>query len=189
MPATSRLAKADRREQLLDIAAEVLLAQGRPALTMERLAQQAGVSKALPYLHFDNAEGVLVALYRREVAHLGQATLAAVRAAEGPEGKARAAVRAYFDVVSERGAIFSVLQAPASSIPHRADGGTRSGLRWVEELLVREVGLPRQRGPVAAAIVTAALAAAVDAWAHREVRRPDAEDAVTGVILHLAGLA
>lgn len=38
----------------------MLLERGAAAITMEGLAVQAGVSKALPYIHFDNAEAVLI---------------------------------------------------------------------------------------------------------------------------------
>ena len=52
----------DRRDHLLDEAAAILVAHGAAVLTMERLAESAGVSKALPYKHFDNVQHVLVAL-------------------------------------------------------------------------------------------------------------------------------
>ncbi len=39
---------------------------------MEGIAARGGVSKALPYRHFDNADDVLMALYQREMALLAE---------------------------------------------------------------------------------------------------------------------
>ena len=65
-----RLTRNARRDQLLDAAAVLIVSEGIPALTMERLAVRAGVSKALPYSHFERSEDVLAELYRRETGAL-----------------------------------------------------------------------------------------------------------------------
>src|SRR4051812_44173490 len=100
-----RLPKMERREQLLDAAASIIVERGVAGITMERLAATAGVSKALPYAHFENADEVLAELYRREVTELGVAIVA--RAASAGPGIDRliAAMHAYFDFVEARGAI------------------------------------------------------------------------------------
>ena len=54
----TRLTRAARREQLLDAAAQ-LGAASLDSVTMEGLAAQAGVSKALPYKFFANRDEVL----------------------------------------------------------------------------------------------------------------------------------
>ena len=64
--ARQRMSGTARRSQLLDVAADAVLAGGMADLTMERLAEQAGVSKALPYTHFESIDHVLVSLYERE---------------------------------------------------------------------------------------------------------------------------
>ena len=111
---STRLSKASRRDQLLDSAAELLLRRGTNGITMEGLAAQAGVSKALPYVHFDNAEHVLLELYRRELQGFGERVNAAVAQRKGVEARMRAAIHTYFDVVTERGAILSMLAGPGS---------------------------------------------------------------------------
>ena len=55
----ARLSAAQRREQFLDVAAQLVVEQGADAVTMEAVAARAGVSKALSYRYFDNAGALL----------------------------------------------------------------------------------------------------------------------------------
>jgi AcrR family transcriptional regulator len=61
--ARRRLSKADRRRQLLDVAWNIARRDGADALTLGRLALEAGVSRPIAYEHFDTRHGLLVALY------------------------------------------------------------------------------------------------------------------------------
>ena len=63
-----RLSPQARRNQLLDCARELILKQGLSSLTMEVLAQQAGVSNPLIYKYFDTRLQVLQELLIREYA-------------------------------------------------------------------------------------------------------------------------
>ena len=74
----------DRRRQLLDAAARIIVEHGSAAMSMERLGAEAGVSKALPYKHFANSDAVLVELYRRETRALGRAVWRAL--GDAPRG-------------------------------------------------------------------------------------------------------
>ena len=74
----ARLSAAQRREQFLDVAAQIVVEQGADAVTMEAVAARAGVSKALSYRYFDNAGALLVSLFDREVVDLDQRIMAAV---------------------------------------------------------------------------------------------------------------
>lgn len=60
-----RLPNAQRRQQLLDTAMEVIREQGADALTLGHLAERAGVSKPVVYDHFGTRSGLLIALYRQ----------------------------------------------------------------------------------------------------------------------------
>ncbi|WP_308164518.1 TetR/AcrR family transcriptional regulator [Nonomuraea sediminis] len=65
------------RERLLDAAGEVLLTQGADALTLEAVAQRAGVSKGGLFYHFPTKQALVDGLVRRLTeafdAALGQA--------------------------------------------------------------------------------------------------------------------
>lgn len=59
-----RLRKEDRRVQLLEVARGIVRQQGTEALTLGYLAERANVTKPIPYDHFGDREGLLMALYR-----------------------------------------------------------------------------------------------------------------------------
>ncbi|RKH92133.1 TetR/AcrR family transcriptional regulator, partial [Corallococcus sp. AB038B] len=62
-PQARKLPKAQRREQLLDIAQTIVREEGTDALTLGYLAERAGVSKPIAYEHFKTRSGLLIALY------------------------------------------------------------------------------------------------------------------------------
>ncbi len=69
-----KLPKAERRQQLLATAHEIVRDEGTDALTLGYLAERAGVTKPIAYEHFKTRAGLLVALYQeiddRQVASL-----------------------------------------------------------------------------------------------------------------------
>jgi len=60
-----RLSKTDRRQQLLETAQGIVSEAGTDALTLQTLAERAGVTKPIAYEHFGSRDGALIALYRR----------------------------------------------------------------------------------------------------------------------------
>ena len=62
--ASSRLTKAERRRQLLDMALVIVREEGADRLTLGHLAARAGVSKPITYEHFGTRAGLLAELYK-----------------------------------------------------------------------------------------------------------------------------
>lgn len=179
----TRLSKPARREQLLDTAAELLLEAGT-AMTMEGLAARAGVSKALPYLHFDDAADVLVKLHERELQSMSLRIGAAVAAAAPGEPRVVAAIGAYLDVIEERGDILSRLRAPGS--PAWREGiRDRTATVFVADLLRSAYGLSPRVAGVGAAAVFGAISGLIEAWAHGEAERRDVEQLAISVARHV----
>ncbi|MBC8136296.1 MAG: helix-turn-helix transcriptional regulator, partial [Fibrella sp.] len=56
------MSKAQRREQLLQVAYEIIRSEGTDELTLARVAEQAGVTKPIAYEHFGSRSGLLIAL-------------------------------------------------------------------------------------------------------------------------------
>lgn len=63
-----RLTGAERRAQLLDVARDIVAADGYPALTVERVAGESGVTRAVVYQQFTDLAGLSTALLDRESA-------------------------------------------------------------------------------------------------------------------------
>jgi AcrR family transcriptional regulator len=74
MQATRRLPRAQRREQLLDVTKAIVGENGLHAISIDRVAREAGVSRPIVYEHFNDLGGLLNALLDRE-AHRALAQL------------------------------------------------------------------------------------------------------------------
>lgn len=169
------MTKDERRSQLLDVAAESVRADGASQLTMERLAERAGVSKALPYNHFDSVEHVLLALYEREALRLGAFIWQSLEEASPSADLCRVHISAYFEGVRRSGDVFGALTVPGSPVvghSSRRDAGPKFSAR----LLHRFHGVERERAKVLGSIVHATALGASNAWRKRLASRAELED-------------
>ena len=172
-----RLSKDARREQLLDTAATLLLERSGANFTMEGLAAAAGVSKAVPYLHFENADDVLSTLHARELAQMADRIGSALERESG-EAQVAAVIGAFLDVVAERGAILAVL-------PPAKDADPGLATTFVADLLRRMFDLPAREADVAAHALFGALMGLISAWATGAVSRRDVERVSVDLAVHL----
>jgi len=109
-----RLPAGQRREHLLDVGAAIILDSGFESLTMEAVAQHAGVSKGLGYAYFENAEELALALYDREMAEFYRCVEAVTAGCESFDERVRRSVRAHLNLIAERGVLFVILQTKLS---------------------------------------------------------------------------
>jgi AcrR family transcriptional regulator len=148
---------------------------------MERLAERAGVSKALPYRHFRDADDVLVALYRRETTALGRAVWERVSATPAAGDRVGVGVAAYFDALAPRRNVLVALSSPASAVPAMADpdgAGTRFAVRLLRELHGVEPG----RAKAVAGMVQGAIVGAAASYLAGVVPRATVEVALVRMI-------
>lgn len=117
-PAPLRLAAAERRRQLLDVALHAFADHGFHGTSMNDVAEAAGVTKPVLYQHFASKK----ALYGELVDDLGTALegaiVAAVAEADGPRQQVEAGFRAYFRWATSQGAAFKVLFADRNRVDH-----------------------------------------------------------------------
>lgn len=158
-----RLSKDARREQLLDAATDLVVEQGVQALTMERLAERAGVSKALPYSHFENSNAVLIDIYQRETRGLA-ARVSEALDARGEADPVEVTVRTYFRAIQERGAILAIVAMPGSAIAAMAEPEARAGEEFAASMLTAHFGVPARRARLIGGLFLAALMGSVEAW-------------------------
>ncbi len=116
-----RLARHERARQLLDVSWALLRAEGADALTLGRLAEEAGVTKPVVYDHFGTREGLLAALYQdfdvRQTAVM-DAAIAAARATL--KDKAGAIAAAYVRCVLTQGREIPQVLAALQGSPEMA---------------------------------------------------------------------
>lgn len=112
-----RLSREDRLRQLLDVAWRLVREEGTEALTLGRLAEQAGVTKPVVYDHFSTRPGLLAALYQefdaRQTALLDAAL---VTSEPSLDSIARVIASSYVKcVITQGNEISGVISALASS--------------------------------------------------------------------------
>lgn len=188
LPAGARLSKDGRRQQLLNVAVEIIVDRGIAALTMEGLAERSGVSKALPYQHFENAKAVLLALHDREIAMIGARVVDAVAGVDDPEDRVRRAVHAYLDVVVERGHVLGLFVGPGegSLLVAERGGSGRVGVDFIAELLVKPFGFTGRQATMLSSMFLGALSGALESWVQGDGSRSAIERTYVAIVI--AGL-
>jgi len=117
-PPRRRLSREDRQRQLLDVAWRLVREEGSDALTLSRLAEQAGVTKPIVYDHFLTRPGLLAALYQDYDARQTALMDAALEASEATlPGRAMVIASAYVDCVQQQGREIPGVIAALDSTP------------------------------------------------------------------------
>jgi AcrR family transcriptional regulator len=172
-----RLPAEQRREHLLDVAAEILLEQGFDALNMEAVKERAGVSRGLAYVYFKNADELAFALYEREAAELDRRIQEVKDMPGNFEARVRFALTAYLDFVAERGGLMAILQEKLTGRWSQASAqeALNKRFKFWSDAIERELGL----SPHAAAALSRASIVAVEAfaaaWRAKKLSRAEAE--------------
>ena len=113
-----RMSRADRLRQLLDVAWRVVRERGSDALTLGRLAEQAGVTKPVVYDHFATRATLFAALYEDFDQRQAVRMDAAIAASEATlEGVASVVASSYVDCVLLQGQEIAGVIATLSSTP------------------------------------------------------------------------
>lgn len=175
----SRLPRSERREHLLDVAAQLIIDKGIEAVTMEGVASAAGVSKGLGYAYFANSSTLLRALLGREVRKLTERVNAAFATEEDFEARLRAVIHAWFDHIEEHGVLMGrLLQATRNDGPHveARNAYNRFNEQWWADLAERELGVPNGRGRIATAIILTGLEGVVQRWTQCGDTREELEE-------------
>lgn len=98
------------RERLVDVGAELLAAEGLPALTLREIARRAGVSHGAPRRYFPTHLELLSAIARRGFADLAErvrATLA--QDAVGPRAQVAALARTYLEFALDNPGMYELM--------------------------------------------------------------------------------
>ena len=103
-PPRRRLTAEERRAGILDAALAVFSARGYYPSSIDDIAREAGISKALIYEHFESKQGLYADLLERNAAELFERLETAIGAVEVGSGAVRMAtgLDAFFSFVEER---------------------------------------------------------------------------------------
>jgi AcrR family transcriptional regulator len=103
-PTRRRLTAEERRAGILDAALAVFSARGYHASSIDDIAREAGISKALIYEHFDSKQGLYGDLLEQNANELFERLASSLAGVEVESGAARLAtgLDAFFSFVEER---------------------------------------------------------------------------------------
>jgi AcrR family transcriptional regulator len=114
------MAPAERREQLIDAALEVILEQGYGGVSIEAIARRAGVTRPVVYDHFPNLGRLLHALVEREerisLEQLEQVVPGDPGGRE-PAELVASGVRRFLEAVASRPATWRIILLPLEGTP------------------------------------------------------------------------
>lgn len=180
-----RLTREDRLRQLLDVAWQLVREEGTEALTLGRLAEQAGVTKPVVYDHFSTRPGLLAALYQDFDQRQTAVMDAALERSEATlDGRARVIAGSYVACVSLQGREIPGVIAALASSPELARIKGEYEAIFIEKC--RHALAPFAAGqPIGAAALRAMLGAAEalsHAAANGEISAPQAEDELFEII-------
>jgi AcrR family transcriptional regulator len=173
---SGRLSRGDRRDALLDAAVDLVVSGDADAVSMEAVAERAGVSRPLVYKHFANRGELLAAVYQRETTLLHRELASEVGAAETVEGMFRTLIRGALHAAADRGHVFSALRAAGGrsrELRREQRGRDVETVRAFAGRAMRELGLDRRR----ATATTATLLATIDPVLTQWRLRPTADHA------------
>jgi AcrR family transcriptional regulator len=114
------MAPAERREQLIDAALDVILEHGYSGVSIEAIARRAGVTRPVIYDHFPNLGRLLHALVEREERLSLQQLEAVVSEQPGdldPIELLATGVRRFLEAVASRPATWRIILLPLEGTP------------------------------------------------------------------------
>src|SRR5439155_21032390 len=166
----ARLTRAERRAALLDAAVALVTSGDVEAVSMDAVAEKAGVSRPLVYKHFANRGELLAAVYRRESVTLYHELSAEVAAGGSLEDMHRILIRGSLRAAKDRGPVFIALrQAGAWTRDLRQEqrGRDRDTVRAFAGRAVRERQLDRAAATSATVVVLGAIDPLLAQWRRR----------------------
>lgn len=110
-----RMSAAERREQLLVVGRGAFAEKGYDAVSVEELAQRAGVTKPIVYEHFGGKEGIYAVILDREVSDLLERMSEALTVS-GARARVEASADAFLKYIEERPDGFRVLLRDTSKV-------------------------------------------------------------------------
>lgn len=166
-PAKPRLPAAERRAKFLQAAAEIVVQQGLPAVTMEEVAARTGVDKRLGYRYFNNREELLRALLNQEMDEAGSRARSVLPDDPDLRQRVNVNIRVWLELVRERGPLLSRLFSDDAVFPEIARAVHEASVKDWAGVLRASHKVPKARAEVLARIYLAALRGAVEALGNK----------------------
>lgn len=154
----TRASTAERTEQLLDAAVQLITEAGLPALTMKSVARRVGLSEAQAHNYFRQRKDLLVALARRELAAMEARRSAAIAQGKDRQSRIVLSTTAYLREAADRGALVQILtQSPEVREALKGERAAREQAARAQVMgnLTDAYGVPKDVARAMTAVLTA----------------------------------
>jgi AcrR family transcriptional regulator len=162
------VSRETRRDALLDAVVELVASGDVEDVSMESVAERAGVSRPLVYKHFANRSELLAAAYRREATALHDELTVEVAAETTLIGMYRTLIRGALQAtVDRRDGVFAALRSAGArnrELRHEQRLRDVATVRAFAAQAVREYGLTRGEATAASVLLLGALDPMVAQW-------------------------
>lgn len=176
-----RLPKAQRREQLMDIARSVFVEQGYHSAGMDDIAERAGVSKPLLYQHFPSKLDLYLAILDSGIDYLLATSDASLSNITDNKQRVNATIRSYIEFVDDpAGAYRLVFESDLTNEPEvraRMAHLDREVIRRIAAVIKEDTGLSESQAELLGAGLHGLAQVASTAWLRNpEVSSDEAVD-------------
>ncbi len=169
---------AQRRRQLLDVAADIIESGGPSALTVDAVVDKAGVHRPVLYRHFQNAEELLDAVIDEELHALHEITVGAVVGVGGLEPRLRAVFAVWLQHFAKSPVLSNIaLTRPPDTSERAMQRVThqRASMKFLTAEFV-DAGLTKTDAQILAATLLQGLGGVVKLWRNKVINRADLID-------------
>lgn len=166
-----------RREQLLDVTARTVADRGFGGVSIESVAQRAGITRAVVYQHFADLPRLLEATVEREMsralAQVSETALADLTEGD-PTQLLLESLRAYLEAVRQHPATWRLVLMPPQGAPDLLRDSIERGRAAVLASMARAVrpALERERESPDAELTARVLSAVADEYARLVLTDP-----------------
>jgi AcrR family transcriptional regulator len=164
----TRLAAPERREQLLTVAGALFAEHGYHRLSMEQLADAAGVSKPVLYQHFPSKRDLYLALVRDALAQMEGQVRDALDGTTDNRARVDGAIGAYFDFIEDPAfRLIMTAELTDAVVRDEVDGAMRRVAAAIGALIAEDAGLSRDAAQFLAAAVRGLATEGARSWTER----------------------
>jgi AcrR family transcriptional regulator len=169
-----RLSPEDRRDQIVDAAAEVFARLGHQGSSLEDIALHLGITRPLIYHYFRDKDALYLEILTRSRTALDAAIAEAVDPADPPEDQLRNGMRGYFRFVHEHAQMWELLFGGGTAVAGAvAAEATRQRFETSEKIGLLVAAAAPHLPPEAANAYAHAISGAGEALARWWQHHPD----------------
>jgi AcrR family transcriptional regulator len=161
-----------RRQSIVDVAVELILKTGHSGVTLEQVAEQAGISKALIYKYFPRREVLLTAILEQEFAALRGRGLDSIPAKVPVERVIRGTVERALRYYHDHGPILRLLATDpdVADLAQKQNRSSRSSATgYFVKTLCRHYGVPKDVAVIAVTMVVNAPIHSMSYLHHQDI--------------------